>query len=106
VIKRLNSQNQACPDQKFALVGYSQGAMVMHVALGSNDTASIISPSALKKVVGGAMFGDPFLTGGKPMMGLPEIRGMPTKLPAFPSTLNEKIKEQCAVSYGAMDPVR
>jgi cutinase len=105
VIKRLNSQNQACPDQKFALVGYSQGAMVMHIALSSNYTTNAVSPAALKKIVGGAMFGDPFMTGGKPMMGLPQIKGMPTNLPAFPSALNEKIKEQCAASFGSTDPV-
>jgi hypothetical protein len=47
--------NKACPDHKFAIVGYSQGAMVMHLEF--DNSTSKISNSALKQVVGGAMFG-------------------------------------------------
>jgi hypothetical protein len=107
VIKRLNSQNQQCPDQKFALVGYSQGAAVMHIAVSPNDTVKI-SPQAMKQVVGGAMFGDPALSRGnilKGLPGLPPIPGMPPSVPDFPDPLNKNVKENCAISFDGTDPV-
>jgi predicted alpha/beta-fold hydrolase len=54
-VKYLNNQNKACPDQKFAIVGYSQGAMVMHLAF--NNKEEVVSASAVKQIVGGAMYG-------------------------------------------------
>jgi predicted alpha/beta-fold hydrolase len=54
-VKYLNNQNKACPNQKFAIVGYSQGAMVMHLAF--NNKEEVVSASAVKQIVGGAMFG-------------------------------------------------
>lgn len=53
MIARLNSQSKACPDQKFALVGYSQGAAVMHYA--ANDIPAQLFP----KIVALVMTGDP-----------------------------------------------
>jgi predicted esterase len=54
-VKYLNNQSKACPNQKFAIVGYSQGAMVMHLAFNSKE--EVVSASAVKQIVGGAMFG-------------------------------------------------
>jgi hypothetical protein len=76
--------------------------MIMHMALGSNDTANMVSTEAKQRIVGGAMFGDPFLSGGKMLRGLP---GMPSRVPAFPSILDERIKENCATSFEMTDPV-
>lgn len=53
VVNRLKKMDKECPDMKFALVGYSQGAMVMHQA-DPNIPADI-----RKKIVAAAMFGDP-----------------------------------------------
>jgi hypothetical protein len=82
VINRLNSQAKACPDQKFAIVGYSQGAMVIHIALNSTN----LSPDALKRVVGGATFGDP----------VQNRRGLGYGVPDFPGELKAKVKLNCA----------
>ena len=53
-IKRLNAQSAACPAQRFALVGYSQGAGVMHGVFGGRE-----------------MFGAVFWASGKPVSGGP-----------------------------------
>jgi len=56
VISRLQKQHKACPTQKFAVVGYSQGSMVMRSAL---TDAKKVGESAFKQIVAGAMFGGP-----------------------------------------------
>ena len=88
IVKRLNAQSKACPDQKFGVMGYSQGAAIMHSALGGKDTG--LDPGVLNKIVGGAMFGDPRQGGGK--LG---------SVPEFPASIKEKIKINCATG----DPV-
>jgi len=80
VVNRLTKQSTACPNQKFALVGYSQGAMVMHSA------APKIPESVLPKILALVMFGDPALR-----------RGAAT----FPGGLGSRLLEQCAPA----DPV-
>jgi hypothetical protein len=56
VIARIRKQHEACPTQKFAVVGYSQGSMVMRAALGD---AKPVGENAYKQIVAGAMFGGP-----------------------------------------------
>jgi hypothetical protein len=95
-VNRLNSQNKECPEQKFALVGYSQGAMVIRLAIMANDTK--ISDAAYKQIVGGATFGDP----GDPGRGTESIPfppgspSFPNGMPPFPKGLNEAVKINCA----------
>jgi hypothetical protein len=80
IVKRLTQQDQDCPNQKFALVGYSQGAMIMHLA------SSKIPPAIQNKVLAIVMFGDPYLR----------------LSPAFPGNLKTKpLLENCNVR----DPV-
>lgn len=50
----IKSRAAACPDMKFALAGYSQGAMVVHDVKLSSDLQA--------KVVAVAVFGDPYRT--------------------------------------------
>jgi cutinase len=75
VVDRLTSQSQACPEQKFALVGYSQGAMVMHAA------APKIPQDVVPKIAAFVMFGDPLLRRGSGK---------------FPGSMAEKTYENCA----------
>jgi Cutinase len=75
VVKRLEAQSSTCPQQKFALVGYSQGAMVMRLA------APKIPAVLHSKILALVMFGDPGLRGGKS---------------AFPGKLDSKLYENCA----------
>jgi hypothetical protein len=69
-------------------MGYSQGAAIMHSALGGKDNG--LDPSVMNKIVGGAMFGDPRQGGGG--MG---------RVPDFPDSIKSKIKINCATG----DPV-
>jgi hypothetical protein len=52
VINHLKVQSSQCPDQKYALVGYSQGAGVIHQAMKRIDA------SLYPKIVALVMFGD------------------------------------------------
>jgi cutinase len=85
VVSRLRMQAVSCPDQKFALVGYSQGAMVMRQAV-----PAIPDDIAQEKVVSLVMFGDPGL----------KMRPNKTAT-AFSEVLQKKLWENCAVG----DPV-
>lgn len=74
VITRLEKQSKDCPNEKFALVGYSQGAAVMHAA------AKNISADIQSKIVALVMFGDPAMRSGQ----------------KFPAALEAKLLENCA----------
>jgi cutinase len=56
IVKRLTSQAKECPKQKFAIVGYSQGARILRMAMKEMETRS---PELLSKVVAIATYGDP-----------------------------------------------
>jgi hypothetical protein len=53
VAKHLHEQSKKCPEQKFVLVGYSQGADVHHTAMTKVDE------KLFGRIVGVVMFGDP-----------------------------------------------
>jgi cutinase len=75
VVRRLQEQAAACPQEKFALVGYSQGASVMHQA------AARIPAAIQERVVAMVMFGDPGLKSAS----------------KFPALLQGRTLENCAV---------
>jgi cutinase len=77
VVNRLNAQSLRCPNQRFALVGYSQGADVMHRA------AERLSTRLYPKILAIAMFGDP------------NVRGAALSTP-FPAALQGKVLQSCA----------
>jgi len=58
VVARLTQQDKDCPNTKFAIVGYSQGAGVMHGA------DSSIPKTIRPKIVAAVMFGDPLKQNG------------------------------------------
>ena len=76
-MSRLRSQAAACPNQKFALVGYSQGAGVMHAA------AKDIPISLYSRIKSLVMFGDGYHRLGD-------------LLSRFPLGLNHKVMQICA----------
>jgi hypothetical protein len=100
-INRLNNQNKACPNQKFAIVGYSQGAGVMHSAMGPSPGKELpllpnrpkLDESVLPKIVAVVMFGDPGFKG----TSIPPGRHIP-----FSDSLKAKLLENCEPG----DPVR
>jgi cutinase len=81
VVDRVSEQSKACPNQRFALVGYSQGARVMREASLKLDS------SLFPKILALVMFGDR------------GIRDM--KIAQFPAPLEAKLWENCAPA----DPV-
>jgi cutinase len=74
VIRRLTSRTVECPDQKFALVGYSQGAYVMRLATES------LPEDIFPKIKALVMFGDQGLKNGD----------------EFPEALQDKLLQNCA----------
>jgi len=84
VVKHLESQTKSCPDQKYILVGYSQGADVMHGASATLNTA------LFPRIVGIVLFGDPGNRG-------PNVKSpLGGTVPPFPKDLAEKLMENCA----------
>jgi hypothetical protein len=81
-------------------VGYSQGAGVMHGAMGSSGAASSggaavrpkLDETVIPKIVALVMFGDPGFSASS-MQG--------TTIPAFPPALIQRLRENCAPN----DPV-
>jgi len=98
VINRLNKQNKACPDQKYALVGYSQGAGVMHGAVGRDASSPDVKldKSVYPKIVALVMFGDPGFSTTEGMRG--------TRIAPFPAELFPKVRQNCAAKDPACDP--
>jgi len=83
-LSHMQAQAAACPNQKFVLVGYSQGADVMH-----NAAAKL--PEALHpRVVAVVMFGDP----GN--MGPTAKSPLGGTVPVFPKALANRLMENCA----------
>ncbi|KAF2673920.1 alpha/beta-hydrolase [Microthyrium microscopicum] len=84
VVAHLESQSKTCPDQKYVLVGYSQGADVMHGA------SVQLKADMYPRVIGFVLFGDPGNRG-------PNVRSpLGGTVPPLPKELAEKLMENCA----------
>ncbi|WP_067689195.1 cutinase family protein [Nocardia jejuensis] len=61
LVSHVSAQAAACPDQQFILVGYSQGAAVVHAALGTGAVSGHVQlPGYLADRVSSVLlFGDP-----------------------------------------------
>jgi Cutinase len=83
-IKHINERAAVCPEQKYALSGYSQGAVVMHRA------AVKLDKSILKnRIIATATFGD----GGQQATKAKPIYDSPVgPIPVWPDELEGKIK--------------
>jgi cutinase len=103
-INRLNAQSKLCPDQKFALVGYSQGAGVIHgvfgptgaVMPGLQNPRPVLDQSVVPKIVAVALFGDPGFKGTASPTG--------TTIPALPAGIEAKLIQNCAPGDPVCDP--
>lgn len=71
LIDTLNVQAEACPDQRVALLGYSQGALVIGDALSPAETRLVggtvgsVSEAAAERVLAIVLYGDPRFVGSK-----------------------------------------
>jgi cutinase len=88
-IKHLHTQSAACPGQVFALVGYSQGADVIHGA------AKQLSEHIKSHIVALTLFGDPGNRGPN------ETSPLGGSTPVFSPILADRLKQNCATG----DPV-
>ena len=94
-IQRLNNQHRLCPEQNFALVGYSQGAGVIHGAMGPPGQPYAGGPAerpklnqeVIPKIKALVMFGDGGFKGGTGPTGQP--------IPPFSPNLQEKLRQNC-----------
>ncbi|WP_053385860.1 cutinase family protein [Leucobacter japonicus] len=65
----LNVQSEACPDQRFVLLGYSQGALVIGDSLSPpedrmvGETVGTVDEGAMERVLAVVLFGDPRFEG-------------------------------------------
>ncbi|TID26593.1 F-box protein pof12 [Venturia nashicola] len=85
ILQRLTAQDKACPDQKFAFVGFDLGALVIR------EAAQNITTSIQSKTISVVMFGDPGIK--------PGIRREP--IPEFAPAFKAKLFENCVIG----DPV-
>jgi len=84
VLKHLKQQSASCPDQKYVLIGYSQGGDVMH------DAASRLDKEMYDKIVALVMYGDPGNKG-------PNIKSpLGGTVPPFPEPLAQRLRQNCA----------
>lgn len=104
-ILRLNKQHEQCPKQKFALVGYSQGAGVMHGVFGPPVTypggpkeAPKLNQDIFPSILALVMFGDPGYKGGSGPLNM--LSGGAK----FPAPLYDRLRENCAPKDPVCDP--
>lgn len=109
LVRHLNQQASRCPDQKFVLLGYSQGAMVGGDALASPldrtfGPADVLSADAASSVAAVAWFGDPRFRSGEPYNAGSPAAGANGVYPRRPGSLSAfagRIRNFCA----AGDPI-
>jgi len=105
--KHIQEQIAACPQQKFALVGYSQGAAVLHIA------ALQMTKDMVDHISSIVTFGDPASPGPKSTTPLDKMKNIPPglfvasggkpppakiqipHLPDFPEPLKSRTKYNC-----------
>lgn len=104
LIDTLNVQSEACPDQRFVLLGYSQGAMVIGDALAApesrmvGETTGSVRAEAAEQVLGVVLYGDPRFTGSEPFnVGSfdPELGGIMPRQPGALDAYADRISSFC-----------
>ncbi|PAZ10017.1 cutinase [Streptomyces sp. SA15] len=82
LVNHVNSQAAACPNQRFVLVGYSQGANVVDNSIGISSAGAVVGspivatlPAAVEpKVAAVLLFGNPIRALGKSVTGTYQSR--------------------------------
>lgn len=82
VVNHVNTQASACPNQRFILVGYSQGANVVDNSIGISSAGAVVGspivatiPAALApRVAAVLLFGNPIRALGKSVTGTYQSR--------------------------------
>ena len=104
LIDVLNVQTDACPDQKFVLLGYSQGALVVGDALAAPDdrivgaTVGTVEEEALERVLAVVLYGDPRFVGDEEYnVGSydPEIDGLLPRPAGALDAVGDRLRDYC-----------
>lgn len=82
LVNHVNRQASACPNQRFVLVGYSQGANVVDNSIGISSAGAVVGspivavlPAAVEpKVAAVLLFGNPIRALGKSVTGVYQSR--------------------------------
>lgn len=104
LIDTLNQQAELCPMQRFVLLGYSQGALVVGDALSSPEhrlvgaTVGEVGTAAANRIRAIVLYGDPRFVGSEPYNAgffSPSINGLlPRPIDAL-SKYDERIRDFC-----------
>lgn len=104
LVDTLNVQAESCPDQRFVLLGYSQGALVVGDVLAAPDVRLVgqrvgeLTPEAAERVLAVVLYGDPRFVGGEPT-GVgdfdPELNGILPRPPGSLDAYAERLRDYC-----------
>lgn len=104
LIDTLNVQTDTCPEQRFVLLGYSQGALVIGDALSAPEfrlvgaTVGELTADAAERILAIVFFGNPRFVGGEPYdTGSfdPDLNGLLPRPPATLEAFADRLKDYC-----------
>lgn len=104
LIDTLNVQTEACAEQRFVLLGYSQGALVIGDALTAPEerlvggTVGALSEEAAGRVLAIVLYGDPRFVGSEAYNAGdfdPETNGLLPRAEGALSAFSERIRDYC-----------
>jgi hypothetical protein len=104
LVDTLNVQAKACDEQRFVLLGYSQGALVIGDALAAPDarivggTVGVVSESAVERVLAVVFYGDPRFVGGEPFNAGsydPEVNGLLPRAQGSLDAFADRVRDYC-----------
>ncbi|GAB2553523.1 cutinase family protein [Leucobacter ruminantium] len=104
LIDTLNVQAEACEEQRFVLLGYSQGALIIGDALSSADariigaTVGAVGEEAAERVLAIVFYGDPRFVGSEPFNAGdfdPALGGLLPRPEAALAPFADRISDYC-----------
>ncbi|MFT4232516.1 MAG: cutinase family protein [Leucobacter sp.] len=104
LIDTLNVQAETCPGQRFVLLGYSQGALVVGDALSSPDTRLVgttvgeVGEAASERVLAVVFYGNPRFVGSEPFdYGSydPAMNGILPRPPGSLDAYADRLRDYC-----------
>lgn len=104
LVATLNTQAEACPEQSFVLLGYSQGALVIGDSLSApadrlvGEAAGEVSDDAASRILAVVLYGDPrFIGAASYNMGTfdPLVDGVLPRLPGSLDAYGERLRDYC-----------
>lgn len=104
LIDTLNVQADACEEQRFILLGYSQGALIVGDALAAAEsrlvgsTVGMLSPPAADRILAVVLYGNPRFVGSEPYNAGsydPAVNGLLPRPPGSLAPYSDRIRDYC-----------